>query len=375
MGAQPANPMLLARKLERRRHWRQLAAAASRTRWLLLAAVAGIALMTLLFGQGWAWHVAMTVPRFLSDHPISLAVLSALLTMSQVLRGRRHAALEWSTSWLASAPVRDDEIQVALRWRVATQMAPLLVVAFAAMALCIASDAASHASGILAIVLGTVTGAVIGWRLGARPSRATPMAPPRLARSRVPTAWAPGTAALARWPFAQLRAAANPRLHAALVGGVLLSLPHSVPPRIAVSMLLLAGIALAAEGLLAALLNTLVEASEWLRTSPISRIRLHRALLGRAGGWQVAAAAVAGALLVVAGAAPQHALAMGAIWLAWCVSSVGTVLAWRSQVLPARLERIAIAACVLTIGMTSAYPLLALWPLWWIWQWRRGQRA
>lgn len=152
---------------------------------------------------------------------------------------------------------------------------------------------------------------------------------------------------------------------------MLVSLPHGVPLRIAIPALLLCGTALAAQALLAAMLQVMPAAAGWLRSTPLGHAALLRALCRRGRAWQGAAALGACLLLVALGVAAPRALGVGAIWLAWCATALAATWLRRLQPRRARIEVRVLGVLLLAVAGV-AWPLLpAVLPALWIWQWRR----
>lgn len=318
------NPILLALRLSRRRRLRQFFAQPAQA-GLLLALVAALAASI-----GFAlWHPMTTHGRWLL---IALGAHVPILTMSAGLlgwwtlrRSRYRGNREFALSWLVTAPVAVRDLLHALRYRVGREVAIPLVLLLALPAL-LGIASATFAGAVLAgCAAGYAGGALAAWCF-AKPMREPARSNPRLRRSRVSRSSAASLAALARWPFAQTRAAAAPRGEAPLFAALLLMMPSGIPPLIALLLLAFAVNALFAISLLHAQLETLKVAANWLRTTPLGAAAFARAMYSRSGIAQLICGAIAGVLAFALGAFARPSIMVAAGWLA--VTTVVLALGW-----------------------------------------------
>lgn len=348
----------------RRRHWLRhkpllalagvLAAAVAFVAWRYLRADGG-ALLAVLRGQ-----------------PLLVSVASFALAWSLTRNARRRAIDGWATSWLATAPLDARERLDATRREVARRVAPPLA---AVLAVPLAAMAASGVDASQTIALagaGLALGALAGWRSAAAPSSVEGSQVPRLSARRRATSNAADLAALARWPFARLLADADPRRHAQLLAGVLLTLPMGVPPVVAVLVVLLTAGAIAAHALLQALLATIPHAAAWARATPLPLGAFIRSLCLRSGVALAATIVLSATLLALLGASSRAALAFAGLALAWSITAIAHALASRHHAERARGERIAVALAMLALLGTAWWLLPVALPLLW---WRELLRA
>lgn len=370
----PPNPILLAWRLaQQRRVRRALAhrgmAAFSIAAFGLLGALIAVATWRLL-----RMHGAELLAQ-LHAHSFTLMVAAAAIGWAATARRRRRAERELAQSWLASAPVSMRDRQSALRWRVGAEV----LVPFAVVLVLLVGAGLASATVITlliaAVAVGYVAGAGIGWRSGAKTLRSRAIALPRLRQSRVATSNVASVAALGRWSFEQLRAAANPQLEVRLLGAMLVSLPMGISPWIVLLLLAFSITVMAALSLLRASLVMIPEAAAWLRATPLGLGAFVRATCLRAVVWQVVFMGVGGALIVVLGAAAGVAFALMAAWLGVCVTALASAFACRNH--PARLvlELVSISVLLLAAASFSPYTLMLVWPALWVWQERRMREA
>jgi hypothetical protein len=369
--APSANPILLAWRFERRRRVRQFFARRARAGTLLalIGVFAGIAAVAL--GQRLRGDAAALV-ALLPAHLLSLAVAATLVATSAIVHGRRHAERQWATAWLASAPIAARDMRAALRRRLAARWLPAAVVVLVLLAAAGTVGAVTVAAPIGAVALGFAGGAVIGWYAGGRAAHAPSVATlPRLRQARHEHAFEVTLTALGRWPFAQLRAALAPRVHAQIVGAALVGMPMGIPAHVVVLALLLIATALGATALLNAQLAVIPRAADWLRATPLASGRFTLALCRRALAGQLVAGACGALLLAALGVAPVRALALAAAWLAWVLTATACALARRHRTGPLRVELVAYAALLLALTATLPAALAFLLPALW---WRDGRR-
>lgn len=370
----PTNPILLAWALMLRRRL-QLAlaqrgvATCSLVVFFVLGASIAVATWQLL-----RLHGAMLLAP-LQAHAFTMMVAAAAISWATTARSRRRIERQLAQSWLASAPVSAHDRRTALRWRVGGEVI-LPFVSVMALILGAGLASATVITQLLATVIGGfVTGTALGWRTGGKPLRSIAIALPRLRLSQAPMAHDASLAALGRWPFAQLRAAANPHLEVRLFGALLLSMPMGIPAWIVLLILAFAATVLAALSLLRASLVMIPAAADWLRATPLGPGELVRASCLRAAVWQVGFAAIAGTLVHVLGAPTGLACALSAGWLGVCVTALASAHACRHH--PGRLviELFGIGALLLAIASVAPYALVLVWPALWAWQATRIRNA
>lgn len=366
-----ANPILLAWRFERRRRMRRFFARRGRAAALLaligvFAGVAAIASIQRLREEAAALVV------LLQAHPLPLAVAATLVATSVVLQGRRNLERQWAGAWLASAPIAASDARAALRRRLAARWLPAAAAVFVLLTTAGAAGAVAVAAPLGAVALGFASGTVIGWYAGGRAAHAPATAAlPRLRRPRHEQTFAVTLTALGRWPFAQLRAALAPRVHARIVAAALVSMPMGIPAHVVVLALLLIATALAANTLLNAQLTVIPRAADWLRATPLAPARFAFALCRRAVTAQLVAGACGALLLAGLGVAPVRAIAIAAAWLTWVLTATARALARRHRAEPLRVELAAYAALLLALAATLPPALLVLLPTLW---WRDGRR-
>ncbi|MEP7098239.1 MAG: hypothetical protein ABI748_11290 [Dokdonella sp.] len=369
-----ANPILLALTFARRRRvQRALAqrgvAACCIVAFVVLSALIALGALPLLH-----LHGAMLLAPLIA-HTFAATLATVAISWAATARSRRRIEWQLAQSWLACAPISVRDRLAALRWRVGGEV----LVPFAAVLASI--FAAGLASGtvitplIAAAALGFATGAALGWRTGAKPARSRAAAPPRLRPSRAATSLVASLAPLEHWPFAQLRAAANPRLEVRLLGALLLSLPMGIPPAIVLLLLAFAVTVLAALSLLRASLVMIPQGADWLRATPLDLGAFVRACCLRAGAWQVVLAAICDGIAHVLGAPTGAVFAFTSAWLVICITASVSALACRHR--PARLmiERVGIGALLLAIASVAPLALMPVVPALWLCQTFRMRNA
>jgi hypothetical protein len=348
----------------------RLLAKARRRLWLRhtpLLALAGVLTAAVAFV---AWRRLQAdggaLLALLRNQPLMVVVAGLALAWTLTRNARRRTLQSLARSWLTTAPLDTREVLAATRLAVAWRVMPPLL---ATLAVPLAAMAASGTDGSQTIALagaGFAVGTLAGWRSGAHPNAAAPVTVPRLSAQSRATSNAAGLAALARWPFARLLADADPRRHAQLIAGVLLTLPMGMAPAVAVLIVLLAASLLAAHSLLQALLATIPDAAAWTRATPLPLGAFTQSLCLRSGVALAAIVAIASAALVLLGASPLAASAFTTLALAWSVTAIVHALASRHQAGRARKERIAIALAMLALLGTAWWLLpFALPLLWW----------
>lgn len=308
----------------------------------------------------------------LEAQPLVVALASLALGWNLTRAARRRTQQAFAASWLATAPLDAQEILAATRRRVACRVLPVFAALFAVPLAATAASGADAARTLTLLGGGFLVGALAGWRSAARAHIAAADPVPRLSRGRVAISDTAGFAALARWPFARMLADANPRQHAQLVAGVLLTLPMGVPPSTALLIVSLAASLIAAYAVLQALLATIPDAAAWLHATPLPLSAFARSLCLRGGIALLAAILLAALLLLALGASRASVLAFGAVASAWCITAIGNALASRRLPERARGERIALALAVLALLGSAWWLLPVVLPILW---WRDARRA
>lgn len=369
-----ANPVRLAWTLARRRRVRRLLADRGRAACSIAAVVLPGALIAVAGWRQLSLHGAILLSPLLA-HPFVTASMVAALGWVATMRRRRHVECQFVQSWLASAPVLAHDRRAALRRRVGVEALTPIAAVPAALACAGLASGVPVADLLAALVAGLALGAIAGWRSGAKPSRRRAAASPRLRRPRAATSRAASLAPLGRWPFAQLRAAASPRIEARLICALLLGLPTGIPPSLALLIVAFAANALAAFSLLRASLATLAEAAGWLRATPVGLGAFARAACLRAGACQAAFATLGGMLAHALGASASTAALLAAAWLGACATATAGALACRHR--PARLmiELAGTGALLLAIADVAPLALALALPALWLWQAIRMRKA
>lgn len=363
----PASALRLQARLvasARRRHWR---------RHTPLLALAGAAAVAAAFV---AWYRLQAdggaLLALLRNRPLAVVVAGFALGWNLTRNARRRAQRSFAASWLATAPIDAREILAATRRRVARNVLPAFAAILAVPCAAMAASGADASQTLALIGAGFAAGAMAGWRSGARATPSATVALPRLSAARAMASNAAGLGALARWPFARLLADANPRQHAQLIAGVLLTLPMGAPLSVALPIVLLTATLIAAHALLQALLATIPEAAGWMRATPLPLSALSRSLCLRSGSVLAAAILFAALLLLVLGASPASTLAFVGLALAWCATTIGHALASRHRPGRVRGERIAMALAALALLGSAWWILPVALPILW---WHAGRRA
>ena len=369
-----ANPILLAKALEWRRRALRLLAHRGWSACSLLTGVVIAVLLAVAAVGTLRVHRAQWLTPLLA-HELSASAVAAALAWAAIARVRRNAEERLAQSWLASAPVSVRHRRVAVRSFVAGYVGLPVLAVFVV----IASAAFATGAPVLRLLglpaAGFAVGAAAGWRSGSKPVKCRPNPLPRLRPARASTSLAATLTPLARWPFAQWRAGANPVIEVRLIGALLLGLPHGVPPLTALLLLALGAVSLAAFALLRATVVMIPQAADWLRATPLRAGLLVRSACLRAGAWQIAFAALGGALLCVLGAATGLAFVVAAMWLGLCVTASASALDCRHQPSRLALELFGLVALLLAIARIAAFALALVLPVLWAWQIIRLRRT
>lgn len=354
----------------------RLLANARRRRWRRHTSTLALAGMLVPIAAFVAWRRLQTdvgvLFALLRSQTLALAVAAFALAWMLTRNARRRAQRAFANSWLATAPVDAREVLAATRRQVAWRVAPLFAAVLAVPLLAVAAGGIDALQTPVLLGAGFAAGTLAGWRSGARPVPVTIVAVPRLSARRKAPSDAASLVALARWPFARLLAGADPRLHAQLIAGVLLMLPMSMPPSVALLTVLLAAILIAAHSLLQALLATIPDAAAWTRATPLPFGTFARTLCLRSAIALATAILSAALPLRLLGVSPKSTFAFAGVALVWCVTAIGNALASRHRPDRVRGERVALALAVLALLGSAWWLLPVLLPLLW---WRDAVRA
>lgn len=370
----PANPILLAWTLARRRRVRRLLGHRDAGAWrIATAATLGVSI-TLVSWRLLRVHGVMLLAP-LQEHLLAAGCAAAAIGGTLTARSRRRVARQLAQSWLASAPVAACDELVALRWGVVCEVGVPLAGVLALIA-CAGAFGASTVTPLLAAVLvGFATGAAGGWHVAGKPPRRRASAWPRLRPSRPATSHEASVSPLGRLPFAQWRAGANPGVEARLLGALLLSLPMGIPPVIVLLLLAIAASALAALTLLRATLATIPAAADWLRATPLGLGVFVRTVSVGAGTWQIAFALLGGALAHALGASTGTACLLIVAWLAICATALASAFACRHHWARLAIELMGIGGLLAALAGIAPLLLALAIPALWAWQATRMRNA
>ena len=256
----------------------------------------------------------------LDAHALPAAFAVGAFAWTWARERRRRGERDHLRSWLAAAPVSAREVSAHLRRNAISAFGLPCIVTFATL-VAIAFVAASDVRALLASsALAVVAGFAAGWRSGRHARPDAPPPPPRLSRRHAATDNAAHLRALQRWPFAQWLADAQPRQHAQVSAALLLAMPTGTAFFTALALVLLAAFALAAIGLLRALLAAIDHAGEFMRTTPLSARAFALNLAMRALAEQSLIACSAAALASGAGAQAATACGGAVAWLFACAT-------------------------------------------------------
>lgn len=321
-----ADALALADRLERAARWRRVS-----LRWRVAIAVASLALLGAAFVAAWTFlrGPLTTAFAFLDAQAPLLALLAGAIAWSRVCDLRRAGARRQATSWLAAAPIGERERTAQLRRTVALRFAPPCTALFALASMLAIGAAADASRAFAACAIGLVFGTCGGWLRGAHALPESAPAPPRLRRRRVAANANADFAALHRWPFARWLADAQPRQQAHLFAAVLLTLPMGTSFLLGLRIALFVAVAIAAFGLLRALLASIAQAADVLRSAPLLSATLATQLVARPLFAQVA---FAGTEVALVGKDADIGIVLGAA-VAWaCICLAATAFALRRRV-------------------------------------------
>jgi len=366
----PPGALQLQRQFEHRAQWRSI----SRSR-LLFAVVGLLAIVLVIAAVLRLSEQAAYVLDLFGAHPFALLIAASAIGWLQVQQARRRSAQTFARSWLASAPIDAREIAAAVRRNVAARVLSVLV---AMIAVPIIAGLASGTSALLVIAIlaaGVAIGSLAGWL---RPVSAKADVSPhgtRLLRTRRVASIEADFGALARWPFAQMLAQTDARLHARMLAAILLTMPMGTPLYSALLVVLLAASATAAHGLLQALLAVIAQAAGFLRCTPLPMTRFLRLVCVRAFAGLCTAALLIATLVWALGGSARSACAVAGALIAWSITATASALACRYHAERARVERWTLGLLLLAVGIAAPAVLcLVLPPIWW-WSWQRAAAA
>lgn len=264
-------------------------------------------------------------------HPIALAVIALVCTVTVTTRRKLGVQQALARSWLASLPSRPSP---ALRAALAPLAALTLIVAvlIIAMAAGLAPAAAVHI--LLPILAGAAAGFPGGWALPHGSAEATPASWYGVV-SRFRTH--PGIHAtllpLGLWPVSRTRVWGRPKIIARWALFALLAIPLGTPAAKALVVVAAVLVGWHLLTLLAAVVRVSLAAAWWLAPTGVGWLRFTAALVYLA--WMRQAIICALALAAIAALAGtrtlQHSAALAAAWLALCVISGVAACGWATR--------------------------------------------
>lgn len=353
-----------------RNRWRALRTASPSRRITGIAALVlpGIALVWL--GASLLEH-AGDVVGVLVRYPLPVLAVVGLVCANACQRRRRRLAREFLHGWLAALPIALRTREWSLALRAAGPPVTIRVAVWTLLAVGVYTTAAAAELRLLAIVgMGGLGAAALGWWRGARDPR------PRHSALRLShSAGRTGPAALARLPFAQVLATADPGLHARTIGALVLTIPIGVPLHVCVLMIVSWVSALGLIELARGMLACVPVAATWLRSTPLSIGSLAHTLLARALAVQAIGSSLMVLLLLAFGLPAISVVVLVVAWLALVVTLAGIALACRYQPHAIRTEVLIVAAIALLLAATAPWLLLIAIPVLWVRVWQRARQA
>jgi hypothetical protein len=242
-------------------------------------------------------------------------------------RRRQRAAIDATTSWLASLPpanpVRLQIVAATAGWLAAIVAVTALVWATGAI------DRVVFSRFVLAAAAGTIVGLLAGWRLPRAGIGAPGFHYAIVRRARDRWASAPSLSPLGCWAAAQGRVFSRPRKTAPVVLLAMMAVPsglHGTPAGVVFAVVGVCMALFSVVSLSAAVVRIAFEAARWLAPTTVGWWRFTGALIWRAVLTQAMVLVV---VILLAGAvAPQRALAVGVPLMAIClVASLAAGLA------------------------------------------------
>lgn len=245
-------------------------------------------------------------------HPVILDVLVAVESSVLAQLARRRWEVAYAGNWVSSLPVSGRQRQAAIALRATIYPASILMV-LVVVALLVRAPIALLA----ALPIATVAGTLLGWCL---PQAADEHSASTLATvgqwPQKPLLISPTLTALSGWSAAQARLWLRPRSMARVLAPVMLSLPMGTSGNLAVALMTVLMLMVYLCVSLIAMRKVMRDSDGWLRPTPVTVLRLARALWTRPLLQQLQWTLLASTLIVAMGAPAPFAVRLAQWWLA-----------------------------------------------------------
>lgn len=301
--------------------------AATRRPFLIVLAMTllGALALTLLVSSGGAVYA---MQHALEYWAIAVAA-SALYFASLISRRRRAIETERATSWLVATPLVSHSsgrslllTSLPLLWRLAAAVAAAFLMSLDSA---VGIEQSLRLSAL--VTIGAGVGGPSGWWLSRRSADRRSEGSRYTLRRKHGTQTAPSSAALSYWPIAQAFAWGRPENARLLLGAAILTVPGGTGVLGGLFILVTWSVGSYLAALLVAIPHVGREASQWLRSTPVTFWAFAWPLARRALLHQLLGTVIAMATLLALGASLATAVYFGVLWLVLAVLTAAISLA------------------------------------------------